>query len=50
MESGLQYSSEEIADELGLKGSRTRQLLNELVNMGKIDFTSTTKNRRYYKK
>ena len=32
MEAGVEYSAEQVAEKIGLKGSRTRQLLNELVN------------------
>lgn len=41
------YKTEEIAEKIGLKGPRTRQLLNELVAMGKLTCTAATKNRRY---
>lgn len=41
------YKTEEIAEKIGLKGPRTRQLLNELVAMGRLTCTATTKNRRY---
>lgn len=44
------YSTEEIANVIGLKGPRTRQLLNELVAMGIVECTAATKNRRYVKK
>lgn len=44
------YSTEEIANAIGLKGPRTRQLLNELVAMGIVECTAATKNRRYVKK
>ncbi len=49
MKPEMQYSTEEIAKKIGLKGPRTRQLLNELVAMGIISCTATTKNRRYIK-
>ena len=39
----------EIADKIGLKGARTRQLLNELVERGILEKTAITKNRRYVK-
>ena len=42
--------SKEIAGAVGLKGPRTRQLLNELVAMGVVECTAATKNRRYIKK
>lgn len=32
MEAGVEYSAEQVAEKIGLKGPRTRQLLNELVN------------------
>ena len=32
MDIGVEYSTEQIAEKIGLKGSRTRQVLNELVN------------------
>ncbi len=50
METGQEYSSEEISEMCGLKGSRTRQLLKQLVEMGKLKATADTKNRRYIKK
>jgi predicted HTH transcriptional regulator len=34
MDEGKEYSTDEVADSIGLKGPRTRQLLNELVDMG----------------
>lgn len=49
MDAGVEYSTEQIAEELGLKGARTRQLLNELVDMGLLDYFGTTKRRRYIK-
>jgi predicted HTH transcriptional regulator len=50
MDEGTEYSTDEVADHIGLKGPRTRQLLNELVDMGRLTATATTKNRRYIKK
>lgn len=47
---GTEYSTEVIAERVGLKGPRTRQLLNELVDLGQITTTAATKNRRYIKK
>ena len=49
MDINVEYSSEEIADIIGLKGSRTRQLLKELAEKGKISFTAATKKRKYKK-
>ncbi len=50
MKKGVLYSTEELAVAIGLKGPRTRQLLNELVAMGLVECTAATKNRRYIKK
>ncbi len=47
MELEVFYKTEEIAEKIGLKGPRTRQLLNELVAMGRLNCTAATKNRRY---
>ena len=49
MNTNVEYSAEEIAELIGLKGSRTRQLLKELADKGKICFTAATKNRKYKK-
>jgi predicted HTH transcriptional regulator len=49
MDEKTEYSTDEVADHIGLKGPRTRQLLNELVDMGRLTTTATTKNRRYIK-
>lgn len=47
MELEVLYETEEIAEKIGLKGARTRELLNELVAMGRLTCTAATKNRRY---
>ncbi|MCR4717018.1 MAG: hypothetical protein K5656_07530 [Lachnospiraceae bacterium] len=47
MESGKEYTTENIATLIGLKGPRTRQLMNELVELGKVESLGTTKDRRY---
>ncbi len=47
MELEVLYKTEEIAEKIGLKGPRTRELLNELVAMGRLTCTAATKNRRY---
>ena len=47
MELEVLYKTEEIAEKIGLKGARTRELLNELVVMGRLTCTAATKNRRY---
>jgi hypothetical protein len=43
------YSRDQLSALVGLKGSRTRQLLNELVELGYLECTGTTKSRRYVK-
>ncbi|MCM1560171.1 MAG: putative DNA binding domain-containing protein [Butyrivibrio sp.] len=47
MQEGKSYSTEEVAQIIGLKGPRTRQLLNELVARKLLSCTAATKNRRY---
>ena len=47
MDIGVEYSTEQIAEKIGLKGPRTRQLLNELVNKELLACVGTTKRRRY---
>lgn len=47
MEDGREYTTEVIAGVIGLKGPRTRQILNELVELEKIESLGTTKDRRY---
>lgn len=47
MELDVLYKAEEIGEKIGLKGARTRQLLNELVAMGRLTCIASTKNRRY---
>lgn len=47
LEIGNPYSSNEIASMIGLKGSRTRELLKEMVELGYIESTSATNGRRY---
>ena len=49
MDAGVEYSTEQVAEKIGLKGPRTRQLLNELVNMELLACIGTTKKRRYIK-
>ena len=49
MENGKEYTTENIAALIELKGPRTRQLMNELVELGKVESLSTTKDRRYKK-
>lgn len=47
MSEGVEYGTGEIAEFLGLKGSRTRQLLKELVDRGMLTITASTKKRKY---
>lgn len=49
MDVDSEYSADEIATLVGLKGPRTRQLLNVLVSLGKIKTVGVTKGRRYMK-
>lgn len=49
MDAGVGYSTEQVVEKIGLKGPRTRQLLNELVNMELLACIGTTKRRRYIK-
>ena len=49
MDAGVEYSTEQVAEKIGLKGPRTRQLLNELVIMDLLACIGTTKRRRYIK-
>ena len=49
MEIDKEYTTESIAEKIGLKAPRTRQLLNELVNMEFAESLGTTKDRRYKK-
>ena len=49
MEVGIEYSTSQVAEKIGLKGPRTRQLLNELVNKELLVCIGTTKKRRYTK-
>ena len=49
MEAGREYRSDEISELVGLKGSRTRQLLKELIEIGKIETSGSTRGKRYIK-
>ena len=50
MEDGREYTTEAIAEVIGLKGPRTRQIMNELVELGVMERLGKTKDRRYRKK
>ncbi|MBR6268435.1 MAG: putative DNA binding domain-containing protein, partial [Selenomonadaceae bacterium] len=50
MSQGKEYSAEEIGEMVSLKGSRTRELMKELVDLGYIEITGETKGRRYKRK
>lgn len=43
MEAGIEYSTEQVAEKIGLKGPRTRQLLDELVNKELLTCIGITK-------
>ena len=49
MENNKEYASNEIAELIGLKGSRTRQLLKELVDSNIIISVGNTNGKRYIK-
>ena len=49
MDPGMEYSSDDVAELVGLKISRTRQLLKELVDSGKIESSGSTRGKRYIK-
>lgn len=49
MDAGVEYSTEQVAEKIGAKGSRTRQLLNELVHKELLACIGITKRRRYIK-
>ena len=44
------YSAEQIGEKVALKGSRTRELMKELVDLGYVEITADTRGRRYKKK
>ena len=50
MKEDIEYTSEEIGNAIDLKGSRTRQILNEMVSMGEITALGATTGRKYIKK
>ncbi len=47
METGRKYSSDEVAELVGLKISRTKQLLKELTDSGKVEASGGTRGKRY---
>ena len=49
MEADIEYGTEQVAEKIGLKGPRTRQLLDELVNKELLACIGTTKRKRYIK-
>ncbi len=49
METGRKYSSDEVAELVGLKISRTKQLLKELTDSGKVEASGSTRGKRYIK-
>ncbi len=50
MDADKEYSTAEVAEGIGLKGSRTRQLLKELIDLGEIDSVGNTNGKRYIKR
>lgn len=50
MESDTEYTSVEVSEKIGLKGSRTRQLLKGFVDKGLLRSTRSTKGNRYIKR
>ena len=50
MEVGIEYRADEISENVGLKASRMRQLLNMLVEEDKVEVSGKNRNRRYRKK
>jgi ATP-dependent DNA helicase RecG len=50
MQKNIEYNTEEIADMVGLKTARTRELLKMLVNDDKIEAVGANRNRKYLKK
>ena len=49
MESNRKYSSDEVAELVGLKVSRARQLLKELTDSGIVEASGSTRGKRYVK-
>ena len=49
MESNRKYSSDEVAELVGLKVSRARQLLKELTDSGIVEASGSTRGKRYIK-
>ena len=50
MDAGVEYKAEEIAEKLGLKSTRTKALLRELLELDKVEAIGNTRGRRYKKK
>lgn len=49
MDYGSEYNIKEMEATLGLKASRTREIMNELIGKGLVRGTSSTRNRKYLK-
>lgn len=49
MDYGTEYKTAEIAEKVGLKGPRTRELLNMLAKNGKVEILGSNRDRRYMK-
>ena len=50
VETDKEYSSADIGDMVGLKVSRSRQLLKKHVEMGRLESTGSTNGKRYIKR
>jgi hypothetical protein len=50
MEFSKEYRSDEISELVGSKGSRPRQLLKELIEIGKLETNGSTRGKRYAKR
>ena len=50
MEVDREYSSYEVAEKIGLKSTRARQLLKELADAGYIESTGSTNGKKYIKR
>lgn len=49
MDYGTEYKTAEIAEKVGLKAPRTRELLNMLAKNGKVEIMGSNQDRRYRK-
>ena len=47
MDAGVEYSTEQVAEKIGLKGPRTKELLKELIALDKLIDNGKTKGKLY---